>query len=387
MTKVPLQNKSIKVIHIITGLGIGGAEMMLYKLLSAMDKEQFEQCVISLTGHGAVGKKIQQLGISVWALGMRPSLPDARLVATLVKKLRQEQADIIQTWMYHADLLGGIAARLAGNKRVIWGMRNTDLSPLRVKRRTIWTARLCALLSHWLPQRIVINSQVSRQTHIRLGYRADKMVVIPNGFDLQVFKPDQEARISVRQELGIEDQTPLIGMIARFDSQKDHLNFVQAAALLSARMPQTRYLLCGEGITWQNQMLAGWIDTTGLRNVFHLLGEREDIPRLMAALDIATLSSVGEAFPNVVGEAMACAIPCVVTDAGDSAYIVGDTGRVVARRNPHALAQAWNQVLEMPIAAREQMGKAARARIEQEFSLARICTQYEELYRQIVYTV
>ena len=289
MSKAPLQKKSIKVVHIITGLGIGGAEMMLYKLLSGMDKEQFEQYVISLTGHGPIGNKIQQLDIPVWALGMRPGLPDARLVAKLVKKLRHKPADITQTWMYHADLLGGIASRLAGNKKVIWGMRNTDLSPSRVKLRTIWTARLCALLSHWLPQRIIVNSQVSRQTHIRLGYRADKMVVIPNGFDLQVFKPDKEARISVRQELGIEDETPLIGMIARFDSQKDHLNFIQAAALLSARMPQTRYLLCGEGITWQNQTLTDWIDMAGLRNMFHLLGERDDIPRLMAALDLSLI--------------------------------------------------------------------------------------------------
>lgn len=376
----------MKVLHVITGLGTGGAETMLYRLVSRIDRATFESEVISLIDIGPIGQKIQALGVSVRALGMCPGVPNPLAVLQLAYWLQQDPPQVIQTWMYHADLVGGLAARLAGRIPVAWGIRHSTFEPQTTKRITIWTAMACARLSRWLPARIVCCSEASRRTHAQLGYAADKMVVIPNASDLAVFRPDPAARQSVRQELGIPEKAPLIGLVARFHPQKDHRNFVQAAARLHACVAESHFLLCGDGITWENPELAEWIEAAGIQSQCHLLGRREDIPRLTAAVDIATISSsYGEGFPNVIGEAMACGVPCVVTDVGDSAIIVGETGVVVPPKDPQALAAGWSQLLlDMSREERLQLGFAARQRILERYSLGKIVEQYERLYKSLV---
>jgi len=236
-----------------------------------------------------------------------------------------------------------------------------------------------------VPRRIVSCSETARRIHASLGYAAEKMIVIPNGFNLEQFSPDEQAGGSVRQELGISADAELVGLVARFDPQKDHYNFVQAAAGIKVSLPQAHFLLCGDGITWENHLLAGWIDAQGLRDHFHLLGRREDIPRLSAALDVACSSSAyGEAFSNALGEAMACGVPCVVTDVGDSAYIVGDTGKVVAPNDPQALAAAVVELLELPHDRRRELGQAARRRMQQRFDIQAVVNQYEQLYGSLL---
>lgn len=220
--------------------------------------------------------------------------------------------------------------------------------------------------------------------HIELGYSANKMVVIPNGFDLSEFKPNPMARQAVRDELGISEGSQLIGLIGRFDPQKDHHNFVKAAAILLSQSPEVHFILCGDGITWENIELTDWIEEAGIRENCHLMGQREDIPLITAALDIATSSSCSEGFPNVIGEAMACGIPCVVTDVGDSALIVGDTGLVVPPKNPQALAGAWQKLLELGPENKVQKGMSARHRVQENFSLPLIVGRYENLYQEII---
>jgi len=210
------------------------------------------------------------------------------------------------------------------------------------------------------------------------------MLVIPNGSDLSTFKPALEARRSVRRELGLREGIPLVGLVARFDLPKDHRTFVRAAALLHDRVPEANFVLCGDGITWENPQLTEWIDAAGIRSCCHLLGRRLDVPRLTAALDVASSSSAySEAWPLVVGEAMACGVPCVVTDIGDSALIVGDTGRVVPPKDPEALAEAWYELLAVGPDVRARLGVAARRRIEERFSLTSAIAKYEELYEGI----
>jgi glycosyltransferase involved in cell wall biosynthesis len=210
------------------------------------------------------------------------------------------------------------------------------------------------------------------------------MVVLPNGFDLEVFKPDPAARLSVRQELGLPEEALFIGLVGRFYPLKDHYNFIDAAARLRAELPEIHFLLCGEGITPENKELAEWVNASGIRAHCHMLGQREDIPRITAALDIACSSSYMEGFPNVIGEAMACGVPCVVTDVGDSALLVGDTGMVVPPKNPQALANAWRELIEMGPDRRASLGEAARRRVGESFSLPAIAARYEELYEGIV---
>lgn len=376
-----------KITHIISDLATGGAEMMLYKLLSCMDGAAFENEVISLTNTGPVGEKIQMLGVPVRALGMRRGVPspwDSMLAARLAYWLRRSRPDVVQTWMYHADLIGGLASELAGDTPVVWGVHHSYLDPQHSRRTTIWTAKACARLSGLVPTRIVCCSELSSEVHASLGYDAEKILVIPNGFDLTQFKPDPAARVSVRREFGVPEEAPLIGLVGRFSPEKDHHNFVQAAGLLHARKPKVRFLLCGSGVDWHNEELVRCIAAAGIRrDRCHLLGLRNDIPRLNAALDIATSSSSSEGFPTVIGEAMACGVPCVVTDSGDSAKIVGETGVVVPPRDFRALAEGWCRVLDMGARKRSELGEKARKRIEDHYSLESVTRAYTSLYKEL----
>ena len=373
----------MRIVHIITALGNGGAEMMLLKLLSHMDRNRFESQVISLVDGGNVGEGIANLGIRVRTLRINGRIPSPVPILSLARWLRHDRPDMIQTWMYDADLLGGIVAKIASKVPVVWGVRHTNLDPSVNRMKTIRLAKICARLSRWLPSRIVYCSQASLVTHERLGYACDKTVMIPNGFDLEAFSPDGAGRDVARQRLGIPFGVPVIGLVGRWHPQKDHANFFRAARLLVRIYPESRFVLCGSDITWDNAELVRLVDDAGIRSQTHLLGWRDDIPLVDAALDIASSSSLGESFPNVVGEAMACAVPCVVTDVGDSATIVGDTGQIVPARQPEALAKAWQHVLEMPEDARVDLGLRARARVAKRYDIRNIAEMYAGLYEEV----
>jgi glycosyltransferase involved in cell wall biosynthesis len=374
----------VKVTHVITGLDTGGAETMLYRLLLHTDRAAYESEVISMTDIGAVGEKIRALGVPIRALGMRRGVPNPLGVLRLARWLSQYSPDVVQSWMYQADLVSGLAARLAGGMPVAWGIHNAYLEPRSVKRIKLWTVRACIWSSGWLPSRIVCCSEASREVHARLGYPQKKMMVVPNGSDLAAFRPDPEARRSVCEELGLRVETPLIGLVARFDLPKDHRTFVQAAGLLHTRVPEAHFILCGDSITLENPQLTEWIDAARVRSRCHLLGRRLDMPRLSAALDVATSSSsFSEAWPLAVGEAMACGVPCAVTDVGDSSVIVGDTGQVVPPKNPQALADAWHGLLTLGPDERARLSQAARRRMEEHFDLLGAVAKYEQLYDEL----
>jgi len=371
----------MKLAFIITGLSTGGAETMLYKLMQRIDRNRFEPHVISLTTLGEIGPRIEELGIPVHALGMRPGLPSPLKFVQLIGLLRQLRPDLVHTWMYHADLLGGMAARLAGIKAVAWCIRNSDLSDERSKLSTRIVMKACALASAWLPKYIVTCSSRAGAIHVAVGYRADKIVVMPNGFDLSRFQPIADARSLVRTELGLESSTQLIGLIARNDPQKNHRGFIEAAVKVQRALPQVHFVLAGSGVDSKNKTLAALIESAGLGEHFHLLGQRDDIPNLMASLDLlASSSSFGEAFPNVLGEAMACGVPCVVTDVGDSAEIVGDTGRVVTSGDMEGLAQFLIKLLSMPAEQRNHLGELARKRVRDYYEIGDVARRYEDFY-------
>lgn len=380
-------SEKIGIIHIIVDLKPEGAQSMLFRLLLGMDRKQFDVRVVSLTDVGSLISEIKKLGIPVTTLGMRHGSFSLSGFFKLYRLLCNSDAQLIQTWMYHADLIGGLAAWLAGKNHIIWNVRHSDFVQ-RSKRSTVWVRRIAAWLSKWLPDKIVVNALSARKIHDGLGYADGKMIVIPNGYDLDRFKPDPFAKVSVRQELRLSADAFLIGLIARFALQKDHGTFIEAARKLLEMNSDVHFVLCGDQIDRQNEQLVAWIAETGCANRFHLLGPRDDIPRLTAALDIATMSSShGEAFPNVVAEAMACAVPCVVTDSGDAADIVGETGIVVEVRNPEALAEGWSKILALPADDREQMGNAARQRIAARFQLPVIIQQYEGLYKKLALNI
>lgn len=377
--------RPIRITHLITGLNTGGAEMMLYKVLSQMNRNTFRAEVISMLDAGTLGEKIARLGVRVRTLNMRPGIPDPRALWRLVQLLKEQPPDLIQTWMYHANLMGGIAASLAQGIPIIWGIHHSNFDPQKSKRRTVWTMKAAALLSSRIPRGIICCGEVPRQVHIQAGYDAQKITVIPNGFDLAAFCPDPLARISVRRELGIPQEAPIIGLIARFHPKKDHRTFIEAAGLLHQHRPDAHFVLCGDGISPDNQELSQWIRQAGIGGYCKLLGVREDMPRLMAALDVAaSSSSYGEGFPIVLGEAMACGVPCVATNVGDSALIIGSTGQIVPAQQPSSLAQAWAEILGLSAEQKSQLGREARLRIERNFSLPVIVRRYENLYKELV---
>ncbi|MEO8378947.1 MAG: glycosyltransferase [Acidobacteriota bacterium] len=365
-----------KVLHIITGLDVGGAESMLYKLVSTTAQESE---VISLTDTGLIADRLKALEVPVRALNFRWFRAPLDLLR-LVGWIRSSKADIVQTWMYHSDVIGGVAARLAGKSGVAWNIRASPFDGLSdLKWTTVAFIRLSAILSRMIPARIICCSESAQEIHKGFGYAARKMVIIPNGFDLEQFRPDVDARRSVREELGLSMQSPIVGLVARYDPMKDHALFFRAATIVAAQHPEVHFVLIGKGVTLENDPLIKLIPPS-LRHRVHLLGLRMDAARLMAAFDVAVSSSSAEGFPNVVGEAMACAVPCVVTDVGDSAAIVGSTGLVVRPGDTEGLALGITSLLLMDADQRRRLGTAARERVAGEFALPVIVRRYEEFY-------
>jgi glycosyltransferase involved in cell wall biosynthesis len=372
----------LKIAFIITGLSAGGAEIMLLQILERLDS-RFSKNVISLTSLGEIGRKIQSLGINVEALGMTPRVPNPIALIKLMRIIRSLKPNVVHTWMYHSDLIGGIAARLAGIRSIAWSLRHSNLAPNLNKRSTLLVMQACAKLSPWIPQRIIACSETAQAAHIEAGYDANKISVIPNGFDLSRYKPDTDARNSVRAEFNLSQNAQLVGLIARYDPQKNHTGFLKAAAYIHRSRPDVHYLLVGKGVDNGNRILREEIGQAGLSSCVQLLGYREDIPRLMASLDVLASSSDGEAFPNVLGEAMACGIPCAATDAGDSSYIIGDTGQLAHTGDMIGLAEAIMSLLSMGPENRELISMQARSRIYDNFEISKVVKRYEAIYDQL----
>lgn len=374
----------MKLVFIITGLSTGGAENMLLKLLERIDRTEFSCHVVSLTDVGVIGPRMVALGVPVEALGMRRGIPDPIRFVRLVRRLRQIRPDVVHTWMYHADLMGGLASRLAGIPSVIWGVRSADFLRADTSRSTKIVLSWCAKLSSWLPDCVLYNSHKGRAYHKNLGYREHRFLVIPNGIDLVKLTPDEQARHDVRRELGIPSNTPLIGLIGRFDPLKNHEGFIKAAGCLHRDMHEVHFLMAGQDVEWSNTVLKKLIEDAKLSQVFHLLGRRDDIPRVTASLDLASLTSWSEAFPNVLVEAMACGVPCVSTDAGDAAVILGDAGWIVPIGDMGGLAAQWAALLRLPEDERRLFGERARARAMEQFEIGTVVKRYEAMYLDVV---
>jgi len=377
--------RRLRVLHVITGLGQGGAESVLFRLATYPGAD-VEHVVVSLTDEGIYGERLRATGVAVHALGMkrgRVSLGGFMALRSLIAAARP---DAVQTWMYHADLIGGLAARLAGVRSIAWGIRNSGEHLERSSRSARLVLRACALLSGRVPKAIVCAAQKSAERHADKGYDRERMVVIANGYDLSRFAPNDEARQRVRAQWGLPQDVPAIGCVARWDPLKDHANLLRAVAALvrDGRDAGLRCVLIGRGMDTANAELAALIDRLGLRDRLVLAGPSDDVPAAMNGLDLHVLSSCAEGFPNVVAEAMACGVYCVVTDVGDAAYIVGNAGVVVPPEQSEALARGIEMALrEVASRGRARAGEAGRARVLENFDLARMVQSYIAVWRRI----
>jgi len=373
----------MRILHVITGLEGGGAEGMLLKLLSTCQKD-WDPVVVSLGGKGVIGAKLSEIGIPVHALNLGRKLPNPVKVLSIIPLVWRFRPQVIQGWMPHGNVMAMLAGiSLPRRVPVLWNIRMSLYHPTSERGMTAALIRGCARLS-WYPNKIIYNSTVGARQHEALGYRAAKTVIIPNGFDCLVFRPSDDARRQIRAELKIRDDALLVGLIARYDPMKDHTNFLRAAGLIARRYSNVYFVLAGSGVTADNSTILEIIASEGLQGRVFLLGERSDIPRLTAALDIACSASWSEGFPNAVGEAMACGIACVVTDVGDSGYLVSNIGLKVPPKCPGAIAEAVGTLIGAGVEHRCQLGMAARKRIQSEFSLPAVACHYQELYLEMV---
>jgi glycosyltransferase involved in cell wall biosynthesis len=376
--------KPVKVVHLITDLKIGGAEMMLYNLLSKTDPTISASSVISMRPDGPLSDQIRSLGVPVISLEMSSNLPNPLKIVKLAQEIKKQAPDILQTWMYHSNLAGSIAGPLAGNIPVVWSIHHSSFT-VRDKSLTLFIVRLLSWMSHFSPKKIISCSEAASSIHLDIGYAANKFITIPNGIDTERFCPYETANIQFRQELGVNEDAFLIGNAARFHPQKDHMNLIEAAAIVLSQKNNVHFVLYGENITYENGVLEDALRSRGLKQHFHLLGLRNDVPYITAALDLSVLSSAyGEAFPLVLGEAMASGVPCVATDIGDSAFLIGQTGKIVTPKNPQLLADAIIEFIQMDPLIRKNMGVTARQRILDHFSLGAIREQYVDVYRSLL---
>lgn len=370
-----------RVVHVITGLSDGGAEAVLFRLCSY--PSDVAHHVISLMGEGKYGPLLRKAGITVACLNMSKGKVTLNALWVLWRMLRKEKPDVVQTWMYHADLLGGVVARMAGVKRVFWGVRHSTLEKGKAARSTVAIARVCGALSTFVPKGIVCCAHKALYVHREIGYSEKKLVVISNGYDFSMFKKDGRAGRAIRSEFGVPRDTFLIGNVGRYHPFKDHNNLLLALTKLKSSGVDFKCLLVGRGLVAENSKLIRLVEDRGLSEYVILAGQRVDIPAVMNALDMHVLSSSSEGFPNVLAEAMACATPAVSTDVGDADEIVGDSQLLCPPRDDRALSQLiiamHTEWAEQPQAWNDRRDRCVQ-HIKANFSLERMVSAYERIW-------
>ena len=377
-------NAQIKICHVIITLSIlGGAQRMLVRLLLANQDATTNRMVLVLRYAGVWGEELRIAGVDVRELGMESFRDIPRVFWLLIKNIKVFKPDIVQTWMYHADLLGGVAAHISGCKNVIWGIRRTSLSWSDTK-STLLIMKICAFLSRWIPKKIVSVAEAGRLAHVQAGYDGSRMVVIANGFDFINLTATIDDRNALRMECRVLDEEILIGCLGRFNYAKGQDNFVKAAKLIITKNAKVKFLLVGQDCDAGNQQLNAWIVDNSLQEFFILLGERHDVPRCLAAMDIFCMPSRTEGFPNGLGEAMALSLPCVATDVGDTKTLVGDTALLVPAQDEVSLAQGLLTLVDLTPDQRKQIGQNARLRVMTEFTMEKACDSYNVLYRELI---
>ena len=369
----------IRICHLITSLDTGGAERSLVNLVTAMNRDEFENEVTTLLKPGPMAQTLAQAGIPVTSMEMGRHWPNPTVLLSLIRHLRARKPTIVQTWLYHADFFGSVAALFAKPDHLVWNIRSSRIDDPSIRPSTRYLARLLAMLSRW-PDAIIVNSRDGQRDHEQLGYRPKRWINIANGVDLDRFRPRPGDRAMLRARLGIPANSAVIGLVARYHPMKDIETFLRAASRFQQSNENARFVLCGHGLGPDNEKVTELLSSLDLDRSVVLLGPRSDIEMIYPALDLLTLCSIaGEGFPNVLCEAMACDVRCVATNVGDSAEIIGDSGLIVPLRDPRALANAWRALLDQP----QLKTDSARSYVASRYSLQQMCAQYETVYRTL----
>lgn len=360
---------AVKILFLIRSLDVGGAQRQLIALAKGLHQRGHAVAVAVFYGGAILEPELDAAGVRVCHLHKQGRWAVCSFLGQLLKLVRQEKPDFLHSYLPEANLPAILLKPFCRSLGVVWGVRasNVDLQ------RYDWMARLMFRIEGFLscfPDLIIVNSLAGRDYHLRHGFPSHKMVVIPNGIDTARFKPDKSARTLIRAEWGLAETERLIGLVGRLDPMKDHPTFLRAAALLAGQVQAVRFVCIGDGPEPYASQMKLLSKELGLEGRLIWAGARNDLPSVYSAIDLLTSASAfGEGFSNVIGEAMACGVPCVVTDVGDSARIVGETGMVVPPGNPEEMNQSWQAMLKILREQQDLMGERARARIIAQFGI------------------
>lgn len=371
----------MKILHIITGLERGGAETLLYQFCKY--DEEYEHIVISLSGSQDYGVMLRKIKIPLHALNFSNSKLNIRGLFKLYKLIRRIKPDVIQTWMVHADIIGGLVGRLAGIKNIFWGVHHSALVEGKSKKITMLIIKLNAFLSYFIPKKIIYCAENSREKQELIGFKKNNGVVIFNGYNIEIFNENIHFIKKFRDELKISDNTFLIGHVGSYSPLKDQINLIEALSMLKQKHIDFKAVLVGSNLDNNNLELVSVLDKKGLSDSIYLLGRRDDIPTIMNGIDLFVLSSISEAFPNVLNEAMACGTPCVSTNVGDAPYIIGETGWIVSIKDPKALYESLSEAIKEKFSSKSlwlQRRESCRKRIVENFSLGDMIQKYKDVW-------
>jgi len=373
----------IKTLHIITGLHVGGAETMLLRLIKHKPESLNSTVVVSLTDTGKIGSILEKMGVTVMYLNMHNWLSIFNAVLRLKKIIKVEKPSLVHCWMYHANIIGGIAAFMAQNKNIIWSIRRSSLK-FNESLSTFIIMKIGALLSSVIPKIIICVAESGMHNHEKYGYERNKMMVIPNGFELEKYRQDTCKRERIRKDLDIDDDQIVIGCVGRFHQSKSYDSLIASANEVIRSFKNVRYMLVGRDLNPQNAILMNWINQIGYADRFLLVGETHNVANYMSAMDIFCLPSNTEGFPNVLGEAMASELPCVVSDVGDVRKITGDLA-ILVESNSGKLSEGLCDMLSKDKEERRKIGLMGRKKIEKEYPIKKICQKYYKLYASICF--
>lgn len=368
--------KPLTIVHIITSLDVGGAERSLANLVLGLDRCKFNNIVISLKDLGFWGPILHKQGIEVIALNMQCTSNSIQGLITLWRVLRKIKPDYVQGWMYHANIVALLIGKLARVPKIYWNIRCSLMDLSKYSLLTRVTFKLGKIFAKW-PTGIINNSKNSIQEHIEYGYINNNLIHIPNGFDIEKFKFDNQRHVQFREKYNLPKDCIIIGMIARFDPMKDHQTFIEAAGILAKENKNVYFVCAGKDVNKENVALQVAINKYELQENIILLGPQENLHELYPAFDyLAQTSIFGEGFPNVVAEAMACGVACFVTDVGDSLTVIGDCGHIIEKQDPKQIAATWQKVIQQNNVNRDKI----RARIVDYFSIEKCISAYSEVY-------
>lgn len=366
----------MRCLHVITGLNSGGAEGVLFNL--CIHDLSNKHTVVSLSDYGVYGPLLKELKIEVICLNINGFLSLLSGLIKLFRFIRINKPDIVQTWMYHADLVGGVIAKMSGVKRIFWNVRHTHLDLNLMKFRTILISKLCAIFSKVIPDKIICCSRKAINSHVNFGYKKNKFVLISNGFDLKRFSPQSNLSLTNQYFSELDKSTPLIGMISRYAPVKDHKNFLHALSILRKKNIRFFCIFVGSNLNIDNAELMKLIKLYKLNKHVKLFDVQRDIPAFLNVLDLHVLSSKDEAFPNILGEAMACGTPCIATNVGEAEYILGECGWIVESQNPESLAKVLEEAFDMMNDKSRwlKLKTSSRKRVEEYFSIDKMKNDY-----------